>query len=227
MSDFVADQAEGEEENTKTGGVSMIDFNSPVSVVYCPTCTMPCEFCEHGACFDKCLPWIVKNCPEVLDPNLLAEMVAKLAVGDDEPLVLEPTKKKGGGAAAPKKATVRETKVVITRVQRQKKKFVTVVGGLESVPDLKIKDASRVFGKKFSSGCSVNESQTGAKEVVIQGDVLFDLPNILVSEFKVILGYAVKCGTQTVRSPCMHFHGRLHRKRFSYWRTDRCGLGGS
>lgn len=94
-------------------------------------------------------------------------------------------KPKGGGAAAPKKATILETKVIITRVQRQKRKFVTVVGGLETVPDLKIKDASRTFGKKFSSGCSVNESQTGAKEVVIQGDVLFDLPAILMSEFKV------------------------------------------
>lgn len=183
MSDFVPEE---EAPNSKLSGeVAMIDFGAPCSVVYCPTCTMPCEFCEHGACFDKCLPWIVKNCPEVLNETLLAEMLAKTSIGDDEPLVLEKTKKKGGGAAAPKKAAVLDTKVVITRVQRQKKKYVTVVGGLETVPDLKIKDASRVFGKKFSSGCSVNESQTGAKEVVIQGDVLFDLPNILISEFKV------------------------------------------
>ena len=101
-------------------------------------------------------------------------------------------KKKGGGAAAPKKSAVMETKVVITRVQRQKRKYVTVVGGLDTVPDLKIKDASRAFGKKFSSGCSVNESQTGAKEVVIQGDVLFDLPAILMSEFKVCI-YMYTC----------------------------------
>lgn len=73
----------------------------------------------------------------------------------------------------------------MTRVQRQKRKFVTVVAGLETVPDLKIKDASKTFGKKFSSGCSINETQTGAKEVVIQGDVLFDLPAILMNEFKV------------------------------------------
>lgn len=76
----------------------------------------------------------------------------------------------------------------MTRVQRQKRKFVTVVAGLETVPDLKVKDACKVFGKKFSSGCSVNETQTGAKEVVIQGDVLFDLPAILMNEFKVRLG---------------------------------------
>ena len=106
-------------------------------------------------------------------------------------------KKKGGGAAAPKKSAVMETKVVITRVQRQKRKYVTVVGGLDTVPDLKIKDASRAFGKKFSSGCSVNESQTGAKEVVIQGDVLFDLPAILMSEFKVCI-YICTCSTHAL-----------------------------
>jgi density-regulated protein DRP1 len=213
MADFVEDDVkgageEGGEENLKSVG-GMIDFNSPVDVIYCPTCTMPCEFCEHGACFDKCLPWILKNCPEVLSETVLAEMVAKTSIGDDEPQVghkffcystalnfmsdmrgdlqgeVKKEKKKGGGAAAPKKATVLDTKVIITKVQRQKRKYVTVVGGLETVPDLKIKDASRVFGKKFSSGCSVNESQTGAKEVVIQGDVLFDLPAILMTEFKV------------------------------------------
>ena len=60
-----------------------------------------------------------------------------------------------------------------------------MVGGLESVPDLKIKDAAKVFGKKFSSGASINETQTGEKEVVIQGDLSFDLPPLLISEFKV------------------------------------------
>jgi density-regulated protein DRP1 len=99
----------------------------------------------------------------------------------------EEKKKKKRGGVGPKKKEVGETRVIIARVQRQKKKFVTAVAGLETVPDLKIKDAARVFGKKFSSGSSVSESNTGAKEVVIQGDVSFDLPNLLVSEFKVRL----------------------------------------
>ena len=41
---------------------------------------------------------------------------------------------------------------MIARIQRQKRKYVTAVAGLDTVPDLKIKDAARVFGKKFSSG---------------------------------------------------------------------------
>ena len=37
----------------------------------------------------------------------------------------------------------------------------------------------------FVAGSSVSESATGAKEVVIQGDVMFELPALLMSEFKV------------------------------------------
>lgn len=43
----------------------------------------------------------------------------------------------------------------------------------------------KCFGKKFSSGASVNETATGGKEVVIQGDVMYDLPDLLKKEFKV------------------------------------------
>lgn len=85
MSDFVSgdDEKINEdsgapvmEDNVKgPAAESMIDFNSPNTVIYCPTCTMPAEFCEHGACFDKCLPWILKNCPQVLSDAVLAEMM--------------------------------------------------------------------------------------------------------------------------------------------------------
>ena len=37
--------------------------------------------------------------------------------------------------------------MVLSRVQRQKRKFVTVVAGLETVNDLKIKEAAKVFGE--------------------------------------------------------------------------------
>ena len=60
-----------------------------------------------------------------------------------------------------------EMRVVIAKIQRQKRKFVTAVAGLETVPGLKIKDAAKLFGKKFSSGASVQESASGAKEVHI------------------------------------------------------------
>lgn len=84
-----------------------------------------------------------------------------------------------------KKAAALTTKVVIAKVQRQKRKYVTVVTGLETIPDLKIKDAAKLFGKKFSSGASVGDTPTGGKEITIQGDVSFDLPPLLMNEYKV------------------------------------------
>ncbi len=74
-------------------------------------------------------------------------------------------------------------------MQRQKKKYTTVIAGLDTVPNIKLKDAVKAFGKKFSSGSSINESETGKKEIVIQGDVSFELPPYLVKEFKVVLYY--------------------------------------
>jgi translation initiation factor 1 (eIF-1/SUI1) len=51
---------------------------------------------------------------------------------------------------------------------------------------LKIKDACKAFGKKFSSGASISETVTGEKEVTIQGDCSYDLPAFLIKDFKVI-----------------------------------------
>ena len=79
-----------------------------------------------------------------------------------------------------------ETRVIIGLVQRQKKKFVTVIAGLETVPDLKLKDAAKIFGKKYASGVTINEAPNGAKEVVIQGDVHLVLPQLLISDFKIL-----------------------------------------
>jgi density-regulated protein len=94
-------------------------------------------------------------------------------------------KPKGGGAAALRKAAVIETRIIISKIQRQKKKYVTSVVGLDTIPDVKIKDVAKLFGKKFSSGASVGETATGAKEVTIQGDVSFDVPPLLITEYKV------------------------------------------
>lgn len=84
-----------------------------------------------------------------------------------------------------KKAAAPDVYVVVSRAQRQKKKYITTITGLDTVADLKIKDVSKACGKKFSSGASIGETATGTKEVVIQGDVYFEVPPLLISEFKV------------------------------------------
>lgn len=51
--------------------------------------------------------------------------------------------------------------------------------------DIKIKDAARLFGKKFSCGTSVGDIPTGGKEVVIQGDFIFQISEVLTKDLKV------------------------------------------
>jgi len=60
--------------------LEMIKYSQPQMVTYCPTCTMPPEYCEHGSTFDLCLPWIMKNCPEVLSDALLAKSMEQACI---------------------------------------------------------------------------------------------------------------------------------------------------
>jgi density-regulated protein DRP1 len=131
---------------------------------------------------------ILKNCPNIIsnDENIINEMISKLTIVDDNTTTSdnnEDDKKSKKGKKAAKGPP--ETKVIIGLVQRQKKKYVTVIAGLETVPDLKLKDAAKIFGKKYASGVTINEAQNGSKEVVIQGDVHLVIPQLLISDFKI------------------------------------------
>jgi density-regulated protein DRP1 len=172
-------------DNIATVSFCNIDANQPVKVLYCPICSLPPEYCEYNVpeVFEKCAPWILENCPEALSKAIRAKLLGEeLAEGDEDE---NEKSKKRLGVSKKKAAAAMVTRVVIAKIQRQKKKYVTAIAGLESVPDLKIKDACKAFGKKFSSGASISETQTGGKEVTIQGDCSYELPAFLISEFKV------------------------------------------
>jgi len=74
--------------------------------------------------------------------------------------------------------------VTVARVQRNKRKYVTVVRGLENF-GVKLGDASKAFSKKFSCGASVVKGNTGSDEIDVQGDVSDDLAEFLESQFKI------------------------------------------
>lgn len=159
--------------------LSLVDFSNPIIVEYCLHCSMPNEYCQYGPQFkDKCLPYMQANMSEEELARALGQV--SLAGGIQE---VGPKKSR----IVKKDAEVFETKIVIARIQRQKKKFVTSVLGLDTVASLKGKldDAAKFFKKKFSCGASVGETPSGALEVVIQGDVSLELPDKLMSEYKV------------------------------------------
>jgi density-regulated protein len=177
--------AEEEEVGKVASGeeVTMIRLEDALEVVYCPNCGFPPEYCCFGADFDKCVPWILENMMEVLDEEVLTKLLgeATLEDGDDDK-----KKKKKSGIKKKAAAGAVETKVVVARVQRQKRKFITVVSGLDTVPNLKLKDACKALGKKYASGASINEAPgSKTKEIVIQGDVASVIAGFIATEFAV------------------------------------------
>ncbi|EKU21386.1 rna binding protein [Nannochloropsis gaditana CCMP526] len=94
-------------------------------------------------------------------------------------------KKKGGPKGIKKKETTSGGKVLIMRMSRNKRKSITVVTGLDSYPDLKLKDVAKALGKAFASGASVSDTGSGGKEIVIQGDVIDSLAIMLEEKYKV------------------------------------------
>jgi len=167
--------------------LSPVDPTSPVFMVYCGICTLPVEYCEYGSCYDKCKEWRESN----MDDTELARLMDAAELQEEEEeegAEGGKKKKKKKVVAAPKtKAALSldDCCVKIARIQRQKRKYVTAIAGLESVPDLKIKDVAKAIGKRFASGSSVSDTAGGSKEIVIQGDVCFDIPEFLTKTFNV------------------------------------------
>lgn len=62
----------------------MVDYENPQAVLYCPNCTLPPEYCSFGVNFDKCVPWILDNCPEVLDESTLNKLLGDSTVDEGE-----------------------------------------------------------------------------------------------------------------------------------------------
>jgi density-regulated protein DRP1 len=81
-------------------------------------------------------------------------------------------KKEAKAAAAEARDAERRatSKIQIKRVERNKRKHVSVVTGLE-VYGLENKKVAKELGKKFATGSSVTKSAAGIEEITVQGDV--------------------------------------------------------
>ncbi|VDL61795.1 unnamed protein product [Hymenolepis diminuta] len=147
----------------------------PLTVHYCGECTMPIEYCEFSSNPTKCKAWLEKNLPELFEQMN--------TVGEDNPEVSGSKKKtrqnRGGKGPGSKKPS--EKRVTVSRASRGKNKFTTSIVGLDTYGiDLKV--AAKFFGQKFATGSSANN--TG--EIVIQGDVKYELMEIIPQKWSQI-----------------------------------------
>ncbi|KAL3775488.1 hypothetical protein HJC23_013539 [Cyclotella cryptica] len=135
---------------------------------------------------DKLFTALVKKYgPEPEDPYCVAKYGAASDDEDEEEETteqmsnLEIDKKKRRGAAAKSTSKV-DTRIIIQKISRNRKKAVTHVVGMDTVPNLNLKDAAKAFSKRFAGSSSVKD-----KEIIIQGDHLEEVAEMIVKKFGV------------------------------------------
>jgi len=84
------------------------------------------------------------------------------------------------------------SKVVIRRVERNKRKYVTAVSGLEA-HGLDLKKVAKDFGKRFATGSSVTKVPSGGEEITVQGDLSDDIYDYITETYADIPEDNVDC----------------------------------
>jgi density-regulated protein DRP1 len=120
-------------------------------------------------------------------PDALAAATSSLSLDAQKRAEKDAHKKALKAEAAEAKAlqTIASSKVTIKRVERNKRKYVTTVTGLEAF-SLENKKVAKDLGKKFATGASVTKVPSGGEEIVVQGDVSEEIEEFLLEKYPVI-----------------------------------------
>lgn len=158
-------------------------------VIYCGVCSLPPEYCEYGGTTKKCQEWLEDTHPDMYEhiwsEEALEAATASLSLDAQKRAARDAQKKAAKAEAAEAKQADKLAKSVITikRIERNKKKFVTAVVGLEAF-GLELKKVAKDLGKKFATGSSVTKVPSGGEEIVVQGDVSDELQEFLLEKYK-------------------------------------------
>ncbi|KAI5789699.1 translation initiation factor SUI1 [Peziza echinospora] len=159
------------------------------SVIYCGVCTLPPEYCEFGGTVKKCQEWLEKNHKDLYEklysPESAAAALSTLSVSAQAKAEKDSVKKAARAAKAEKEEQHKKatSKVILKRVERNKRKYVIVVSGLEAF-NLDLKKVAKEFGKKFACGSSVTKAAAGGEEIVVQGDLSDEIEEFLLEKYK-------------------------------------------
>ncbi|KAJ5563835.1 Translation machinery-associated protein 22 [Penicillium tannophilum] len=157
-------------------------------IVYCGVCTLPPEYCGFGGTAKKCEEWLKDEEPELWNQlhseDALNANLSALSVSAQERAAKDAAKKEAKAAQNEARDVERKaaSKVIIKRVERNKRKYVTVISGLE-VFGLENKKLAKELGKKFATGSSMTRSPSGTEEITVQGDVSEDVEDWLLEVY--------------------------------------------
>ncbi|RCK59054.1 Translation machinery-associated protein 22 [Candida viswanathii] len=147
----------------------------PRSITYCGICSWPPEFCEFGLSKKKCQAWL-----ETTHPDLYSRIYAASDMPNVSTLSLEKENKLSEELAKKEhkeelkqernKQLKLSSKITIKRIERNKRKHIISISGLE-IFEIDTKKLSKTFASKFATGTSVVKNAEKKDEILIQGDV--------------------------------------------------------
>ncbi|KAI0734414.1 density-regulated protein DRP1 [Fomitopsis betulina] len=156
----------------------------PVEVLYCGVCTFPVEYCEFGSHLTKCKEWLHETHADLYEKyyseEALHAKLGTLSLEAQQKLEKDTAKKEAKAEAKAEAAQKKKmaSQITIKRIERNKRKFVTAVHGLEAF-DVDLKKAAKFFAQKFATGASVTKNPQGNDEIVVQGDVSGDIVEMI------------------------------------------------
>ncbi|KAF7795546.1 hypothetical protein EIP86_006708 [Pleurotus ostreatoroseus] len=165
----------------------------PVQVHYCAVCSFPLEYCEFGSSLTRCKEWLQNEDPALYERYYSEEAVrAKLGTLslEAQSKLEQDTAKKEAKAEAKADAALKKkmaSQITIKRIERNKRKHVTSVHGLEAF-GVDLKKASKLFAQKFATGASVTKNPQGLEEIVVQGDVSGEIAEMIEQQTGVLKG---------------------------------------
>ncbi|EJF62196.1 eukaryotic translation initiation factor 1-like protein [Dichomitus squalens] len=157
---------------------------APKQVLYCEVCSYPVEYCEFGSSLTKCKEWLQKT-DEALYNQFYSEEALQAKIGtlslEAQAKLEKDTAKKEAKAEAKADAALKKklaSQVTIKRIERNKRKHVTAIHGLEAF-DVDLKKAAKFFAQRFATGASVTKNVQGFDEIVVQGDVSGEIVDMI------------------------------------------------
>ncbi|TFK23307.1 density-regulated protein DRP1, partial [Coprinopsis marcescibilis] len=168
----------------------------PVELLYCGVCSWPPEYCEFGSHITRCKEWLKEAHPDLFNKFYSEEgLAARLGtISLEAQAKLEKDiAKKEAKAEAKAEADLKKklsSQVTIKRIERTKRKHVTVIHGLEKF-SIELKKAAKQFASKFATGSSVTKSPAGEDEITVQGDVADEIYDLIEAGAGVLKGIPI------------------------------------
>lgn len=148
----------------------------PKQITYCGVCSFPPEYCEFGVSFKRCKEWLAQNERSLFDKlysdEALANATSTLSLEKEEKIHKDLEKKQAREEAKLEKELQKKlaSKVVIKRIERNRRKHIISISGLE-VFNIEAKKLAKTFALKFATGASVTKNAEKKDEILVQGDV--------------------------------------------------------